>query len=149
MKSASPRRTKAPNGLTTLELTVVIAVLLTLAAIMMFGARAWRRGMDRTSCVLTLRNVQTSVRAYQNLYGYAPGTMPASDGGTQSIIEHLMLKGYISESTHRAVAIDHACPGSGDYLIAHEDVFPLDGELYLSCSLEHSQEHQLPRRGSW
>jgi type II secretory pathway pseudopilin PulG len=149
MRSASPRRTKAPSGLTTLELTVVVSVLLTLAAIMMFGAQAWRRGVDRTSCLLTIRNVQTSVRAYQNLYGYAPGTMPAADRGTQSIIEHLMLKGYISEDTHHAVAVAHACPGSGHYRIPQEDVFPLDGELYLSCSLEDTEEHRLTRRGSW
>lgn len=149
MKSASPRRTKARNGITLVELTVVLAVLLTLAAVLMTGSRAWRRGTDRTSCVINLRNVQTSVRAYQNLYGYAPGTRPVSDHGSQSIIHHLMMKGYISEGMHEAIAVDRHCPGGGDYLIPHEDVFPPDGELYLSCSLAASRQHRLPRPAGW
>ncbi len=36
------------SGMTLLELTVVILVLLSLIGILFIGARAWKRGSDRT-----------------------------------------------------------------------------------------------------
>lgn len=139
----------ANAGLTLLEMAVVIAVLLALAAITMIGARAWRRGVDRAACVITIRNVQTSVRAYQNMYGYTPGTMPYADGGTQSIADHLVAKGYIATTQHEMIKGLKLCPGGGDYVISREDVFPVIGNLYLECSLESSRKHLLTGSAEW
>lgn len=136
-------------GVTLLELAVVILVLLSLAALMMIGTQAWRRGSDRAACVLNIRNVQSSVRSYQNMYGYNPGTVPYADNGTQSIAKHLYLKGYINETLNEALTGDQPCPGGGAYEIPQEEVFPAPGTLYLNCSLESSYQHQMPDSGQW
>ncbi|MEP4077878.1 type II secretion system protein [Haloferula sp.] len=149
MKSASPQRTMNRAGVTLLELSVVIVVLLSLSALLMVGAHAWRRGSDRAACVINIRNVQTSVRSYQNLYGYNPGTMPYADNGTQSIAKHLYRKGYITDRLNESLTGDRECPGGGSYDIPQEEVFPPVGKLYLSCSLESEQKHQMPNSPQW
>ncbi|GAA5479498.1 type II secretion system protein [Haloferula helveola] len=149
MKSASPLRTRKPAGLTLLELTVVIAALLALVTVTMFGARGWRRASDRAACVINMRNVQASVRAYQNMYGYSDGTIPYADHGTQSIVDHLYSKGYIQEPLYEMVKGVRTCPGGGEYLIKHEEVFPPSNELYLTCSFEATQRHEMPADWNW
>ncbi len=149
MKSASPLRTRKPAGLTLLELTVVIAVLLALVTVTMVGARAWKRGSDRAACLINMRNIQSSVRAYQNLYGYNPGTIPYAENGTQSIADHLYDKGYIPENLHEMLEGSRPCPGGGTYEVEKAEVFPLTGELYMSCSLATGQRHSLPTTTSW
>ena len=137
------------TGVTLLEMSVVIAVLLSLSALLMVGAHAWRRGSDRAACVINIRNVQVSVRSYQNLYGYNPGTMPYADNGTQSIAQHLFHKGYITQRLNKALTGDRECPGGGAYDIPQEEVFPAVGKLYLACSLETEQKHQMSGRAQW
>jgi type II secretory pathway pseudopilin PulG len=136
-------------GVSLLELSVVIIVLLSITALLMVGAQAWRRGADRASCVINIRNVQISVRSYQNLYGYDFGTMPYADNGTQSIAAHLYSKGYITEPLHDALSGSRKCPGGGTYTIPQEEVFPLLGTLYLACSLEADEMHGMPSNSQW
>ena len=66
-------RKNLKGGMTLLELTVVILVLLSLVAILFVGARAWRIGSDRASNILNLRNVQQAVRAHANTRTLAIG----------------------------------------------------------------------------
>jgi type II secretory pathway pseudopilin PulG len=60
--------TKRKAGMTLLELTVVILVLLSLISILFVGARAWKKGSDRSANILNLRNAQQAVRGHENLY---------------------------------------------------------------------------------
>lgn len=136
-------------GVTLIELSVVIVVLLSLVTLLMVGAQAWRRGSDRAACVINIRNIQVSVRSYQNLYGYNPGTMPYADNGTQSIAEHLFNKGYITERLNNALSGDRKCPGNGSYKISQEEIFPFVGTLYVNCSLEAEQKHGMPTTAQW
>lgn len=149
MRTASPRRRMDRPGLTLLELTVVLAVLLAMTTVLMIGARAWSRGSDRSACIMNIRNVQMSVRSYQNLYGFSAGTMPRAERGTQSIADHLLHKGYIDDSIHEMLKGTSTCPGGGLYELNREDVFPTPGELYLRCSLEAKQQHLLPGDRDW
>ena len=149
MKTASPRRRMHRPGLTLLEVTVVLAVLLAMTTVLMIGARAWSRGSDRAACIMNIRNVQMSVRSYQNLYGFAAGTMPRAEAGTQSIADHLLRKGYIDENLHDMLKGKATCPGGGSYDIPQEDVFPGFGALYLRCSLEARDKHLLPNDRDW
>ncbi|WP_035610291.1 type II secretion system protein [Haloferula sp. BvORR071] len=141
MKTAPPLRSSKRSGFSLLELTVVIAVLLSLTTVLILGARAWKKGADRTGCILTIRNVQTSVRSYQNLYGYEAGGMPYAEGGSQDIAAHMFAKGYISGKTYDEVQGMEACAGGGHYVRAHADVFPLPGQLYINCSLNALESH--------
>lgn len=59
--------TKRKAGMTLLELTVVILVLLSLISILFVGARAWKKGSDRSANIMNIRNVQQAVRGHQNM----------------------------------------------------------------------------------
>ncbi|MCW1924147.1 hypothetical protein OKA05_16385 [Luteolibacter arcticus] len=68
------RITKRAKGMTLLELTVVILVLLSLISILFVGARAWKKGSDRAANVMIVRNVQQAVRSYQNMNNVTEAT---------------------------------------------------------------------------
>jgi prepilin-type N-terminal cleavage/methylation domain-containing protein len=80
MKLTNTRITKAKSGMTLLELTVVILVLLSLISILFIGARAWKKGSDRAANILNIRNVQQAVRAHANVRGLAEGAALAASG---------------------------------------------------------------------
>jgi prepilin-type N-terminal cleavage/methylation domain-containing protein len=149
MKTASPLRSSKRSGFSLLELTVVIAVLLSLTTVLFVGARAWKNGADRTGCILNIRNVQASVRSYQNLYGYSPGGMPYPEGGTRDIATHLFAKGYITDGQISAIQGGETCPGGGAYERSQPEVFPPFGRLYLECSLYSSENHAPEENMEW
>jgi len=78
MKLTNTHTMKRKSGMTLLELTVVILVLLSLISILFIGARAWKKGSDRAANILNIRNVQQAVRAHSNVRGLAIGTTLAS-----------------------------------------------------------------------
>jgi prepilin-type N-terminal cleavage/methylation domain-containing protein len=149
MTNNLPPRVVRHRGLTLLELTVVLIILLALVSIMSVGARAWLRGSERTSCILTLRNVQVAARSYQNLYGYNYGGRPYAERGTQDIVEHLRNKGYIEESTYKQSRGTTPCAAGGTYTCPKPDIFPLEGELYMNCSLSESANHVPSSLDGW
>lgn len=138
------RRRKYSRGMTLLELTVVLVVILSMISVTMIGARAWIQGTDRAACILNITTVQKSVRSYQNMYGYSSGGLPAAQGGTQSIADHLLDKGYIADDLYSMLKGARTCPGGGTYELAQEEVFPAEGSLYTTCSLEESRRHEVP-----
>ncbi|GAA5131392.1 hypothetical protein JIN84_06670 [Luteolibacter yonseiensis] len=78
MKLTNTIGTKRKAGMTLLELTVVILVLLSLISILFIGARAWKKGSDRAANILNIRNVQQAVRAHVNVRGLAEAASLAS-----------------------------------------------------------------------
>ncbi len=68
MKLTQMPSIKRKTGMTLLELTVVILVLLSLISILFIGARAWKKGSDRAGCILNIRNTQQAVRGYLNVH---------------------------------------------------------------------------------
>lgn len=80
MKLTNTLGAKRMSGMTLLELTVVILVLLSLITILFIGARAWKKGSDRSANILNIRNVQQAVRAYSNTRAMAIGdTLDSSE----------------------------------------------------------------------
>ncbi len=80
MKLINTPTIKRKSGMTLLELTVVILVLLSLISILFIGARAWKKGSDRAANILNIRNVQQAVRAHANVRGLEiTDTLLASD----------------------------------------------------------------------
>jgi prepilin-type N-terminal cleavage/methylation domain-containing protein len=73
MKLTNTQTMKRKSGMTLLELTVVILVLLSLISILFIGARAWKKGSDRAANILNIRNVQQAVRAHANVRGLNMG----------------------------------------------------------------------------
>lgn len=69
MKLTKTANTKIKPGMTLIEITVVILVLLTLISVLFIGANIYKKGADRAACILNIRNVHQAVRAHQNLNG--------------------------------------------------------------------------------
>ena len=149
MKIPSPPRAVSKRGLTLIELTVVILVLLSLVSILFIGARGWKNGTDRATCILKIRNIQVAARSYQNLYGYNPGGFPAASGGTQNIAAHLLEKGYIEQDVYDATEGIVKCPGDGTYSTPFPDIFPQVGSLYMTCSLSTTSNHVPQIHADW
>ncbi|MFM2198474.1 MAG: hypothetical protein RLZZ505_1906 [Verrucomicrobiota bacterium] len=127
------------NGMTLLELTVVILVLLSLISILFIGAQAWKRGSDKAMCIVQIQNVQKGVRSFSNLYGYSPSQSVA---GLQMRV--IGLGKFIEETPE--------CPGSGSYSFGvtyGADTIPPVGELYMSCSLAGPQGHIPSNFSEW
>ena len=64
MKLTNTKTNKSNKGMTLIELTVVILVLLSLISVLFIGARAWMRGSDRANAALLIRNAQQGVRSH-------------------------------------------------------------------------------------
>ncbi|WP_411826893.1 type II secretion system protein [Luteolibacter sp. AS25] len=120
------------NGMTLLELTVVIFVLLSLISILFVGARGWKRGSDRATCVMNIRQAQLCLRSHQNVNGLSQGTT------INMFTDILGPDSYLSVPT---------CPAGGNYnYIAY---IPAQGELAMWCSLAATQEHEPALFGDW
>lgn len=127
MKLTHTQNMKATkSGMTLLELTVVILVLLSLISILFIGARAWKKGSDRAASILQIRNVQQAVRSYSNMNGKNAGEtvtgLQAEIFGPGQFIENDPTLG-----TH---------PSGGDrlYAIAAPTVIPVVGDLYMEVT---------------
>lgn len=118
--------TKRAKGMTLLELTVVILVLLSLISILFVGARAWKKGSDRAASVLTIRNVQQAVRSYSNMNGKNAGDT-VSDLSTELFGAGKFLENNPTAGTHPA-----GLPVT--YVITAATTIPQVGTLYMTAS---------------
>ena len=120
MKLNITARTKRKSGMTLLELTVVILVLLSLISILFIGARAWKRGSDRAGCILNLRNIQQAVRGEQNMKNHAYG-------GTNLVATNIIgATGYIT--------VTPTCPSTNTaYIGTASTTYPAADTLYATC----------------
>lgn len=139
LPSSSICRSSRKPGMTLLELTIVILVLMSLISILFVGAQAWKRGSDRTMCIMNIQTVQKAMRSYANLYGYNEGE------NVTALRERL-----ISRDAYLAAA--PVCPGGGTYTYGETygtDTIPPVGELYLSCSLSETSNHSPTEHADW
>jgi hypothetical protein len=140
--SDEPRRSSRGGslpGLTLLELTVVIVMMLLLITVLFIGARAWKRGSDRAGCIMSIQSVQKGVRGYANLYGFNPGA------NAPNLQTQLIGIGRFVESMP-------ICPGSGTYTFGQTfgaNTIPPMGNLYMECSLASTQQHVPDVKSDW
>jgi hypothetical protein len=110
-----------------MELTTVIFVILALVALLYVGARGWQSGTDRARCILNIRQMQMSVRAYSKVTEYQAGTDLTNLKPPVNLLSELVGIGkYVPELPH--------CPGTGIYQFGG-NVVPEIGSLYMECSL--------------
>ena len=114
--------TKKQQGITLLELTVVILVMLTLIGILFIGATAWKRGSDRSTNIMNLRNAQQAMRGHSNVRGIQIGELIPQN-------EIFGLNGYLTfpapiASVTYEVPIQQALPYGVLYLQASSDGAP-------------------------
>jgi len=115
---------KGQTGMTLIEVTLVIAVLLGLISVLFIGVAAYKKGSDRAKCILNIATVQKSARSYQNLYELANGdTLAVGD---------IAGSGKMIETTP-------TCPANGTYTFG--TTVPAASIAYLDCSLATSELH--------
>jgi competence protein ComGC len=115
-----PGKGRAP-GMTLLEMTVVILVLLSMVTLLFVSGRAWKNGSDRALCIVNLEMVQKAVRSFSNLYGYMPGE------SVPGLENKVIGSGLFVDSMPE-------CPGTGSYSTLGDQI-PEIGTPYMSCSL--------------
>jgi type II secretory pathway pseudopilin PulG len=125
MKLTQNTSIKRNSGMTLIELTVVIVVLLALIAVLFVGARAYKEGADTSACVMNLRNVQQAARSEANLQGTAVG------GALLNAF--LVGKGYF--------AANPLCPTDKATPYEYLAVVPAVGTLYASCNSAQKLVH--------
>lgn len=139
LPSSSISRSSRKSGMTLLELTIVILVLMSLISILFIGAQAWKRGSDRAMCIMNVQTVQKAMRSYANLYGYGEGDSVAA------LRERLI-------GSQRYLESAPVCPGGGTYTYGEEygtDTIPPIGDLYLTCTLASSHNHAPANHDEW
>lgn len=131
MKLQTPQK-RRNAGLTLIEVTLVIAVLLGLISVLFIGVAAYKKGSDRAKCVLNISTVQKAARSYQNMYELSNG-----DG---LVVGDIAGSGKMIESTPE-------CPAAGTYTFG--TTVPGAGTAYLSCSLSTSDGHEPATTAGW
>lgn len=124
MKLTTTHKMNRKSGMTLLELTVVILVLLSLISILFIGARAWKKGSDRAANILNIRNVQQAVRGHMNMNSIAT---PNTVGGGVTLANAVIVgtDKYLKPPADVATV-------TYTYL----DKAPAVGELYLVTSAD-------------
>ncbi|MBM1135749.1 type II secretion system protein [Verrucomicrobiaceae bacterium 5K15] len=121
MKLTKTANTKLKPGMTLIEITVVILVLLTLISVLFIGANIYKKGADRAACILNIRNVHQAVRANQNLKGINTGTTLTMSDEIYSVSG---TERYLSEPT---------CPTAGG-AYTPETTYPEVGTAAVRCA---------------
>jgi prepilin-type N-terminal cleavage/methylation domain-containing protein len=129
MKLTNTKNMKRKSGMTLLELTVVILVLLSLISILFIGARAWKKGSDRAGCLMNIRNMQQAMRGDQNMRNSAPG------GDGMVALNIIGPDGYIT-----AIPV---CPTdkTTEYTLEEGDTYPDLGTMYGTCVQADVSDH--------
>ena len=135
MTHTTPTGSRA--GMTIVELSVLMFVLLFMVGMSFIGVRAWKSGSDRAACVLNIYHAQEAVRSFSNVNGYRPGEALASVDVEYNVFgEH----GYLLKRPE--------CPAGGDYFTKGNTI-PNYGTLYLTCSLAVPKRHRPDSFEQW
>ena len=140
MKLTNTQNMNAKSGMTLLELTVVILVLLSLISILFVGARAWKKGSDRAACILNIRNVQQAVRGHANMNNLAAGAPLLND-----VIYGASTETNANVNVYMKTPV---CPGTTTPYTPLA-VVPATGTLYIDCALKADAQHVPAGHGEW
>lgn len=140
MRSPKPSPHKFRPGMTLLELTVIVVVMLLLISVLFMGTRAWKRGSDRAGCVLHIRNAQQAIRSYANLRQLEPGSQIPGGVSRKTLITG-------PDSFMREFPV---CPGGGVYAGQELTTIPQVGVVMMTCDYEENDMTHVPEvTGDW
>ena len=124
---------KGQAGLTLIEVTLVIAVLLGLISVLFIGVAAYKKGADRAKCILNISTVQKAARSYQNLYDLRNGDA--------------LVTGDIA-GAGKMIETVPACPDpTGSY--TYGTTVPTPGVAFVDCSLAGADDHVPASLAGW
>jgi competence protein ComGC len=107
---------RRPAGVTLIEVSLVIALLLGIVVLLFIGVGSLRKGSDKAKCKMQLASVQKVVRAQANFKDLAPGVTFAT-----------------TEAFGAGMAMENApsCPAGGAYTWL--GAIPSIGNAYGAC----------------
>ncbi len=105
------------RGLTLIEISLVIALLLGLIAVVFMGIGAYRKGADKAKCKIQLAQTQKAIRAHCNFNNLNVGDI---------------LVATVVFGPGLPVEVEPACPSGGT--IAWQGVVPAISTAYGNCN---------------
>lgn len=135
MDRRTSKNPRSRPGITLIESSLVLLVLLALVSILFVSSRGWKQGADRTLCVLSQHQVQQAVRGFGNLHGKGEGEE------VPGLAVLIFGEGKYIEKTP-------LCPTGGIYAFSGDQV-PLRGVLYMKCSLADDEGHAPESANRW
>ena len=109
------------QGLTLIEVSLVIALLLGLIAVLFFGISSYREGADRARCRIQVAQTQKAMRSAANVYNLK-AAVGATAGDAITTAQVVGATGSLP-----------TCPSGGTYTAS--STVPALGSLYINCSL--------------
>jgi len=140
------KTTKKQAGLTLIEITLVIAVLLGLISVLFIGVSAYKEGSNRSKCILTISNVQKAVRSYQNLYEIDNGEAMAYATliGSGKMLEVLPVCGSVDSDNAPDPATSWSAAG-----YASTELVPTIGNTFITCIEATNLQHAPNSTTGW
>jgi len=140
MKLTNTRSIKSAKGMTLLELTVVILVLLSLISILFVGARAWKKGADKAASVMVIRNTQQAVRSFANMHGLNPNDTPTALHGDFATGESTLKDALFGAEKFMTqdptdAAFKHPAGPTYGYTAAAPTIIPPIGTLFITTTI--------------
>ncbi len=108
---------KSILGLTLIEVTLVVALLLGLISVTFIGVKTYKEGADRAKCLVTSASVQKAMRSYQNMYELEEG---------DSLLDSSLI------GPGKMFEVKPECPRYGGYV--WNMVVPGIGTPYIDCA---------------
>jgi len=123
------------QGFSLIETVVVMGLMLAMIAATIMGVSAYNAGKDRAVCIVNQVNVQTAVRSLQNMYEFNPGdTFDGSAMGMGTSLSNNIF------GPGKFMAMP-SCPAAGGLYTCAGDIFPIEGVLWMTCSLQTTSGH--------
>lgn len=119
-------RNKRQKGMTLIEITLVIAILLGLIAVLFIGISAYKKGADNAKCILQMATIQKLIISYGNLNGL--------NSGAAASIADLITDQYVSAAPK--------CP-QGNSAYTEAGTVPDSTTPYLTCPNAAPPKHAL------
>ena len=119
------------QGLTLIEVSLVIALLLGLITVLFLGIGAYREGADKAKCKMQVTQVQKAVRAHASF-----NNLSINSGLDKNIVF----------GVGKLIEAEPTCPSGGTYAVAVPAVVPELGKLYYDCNYQKgtlSKSHNL------
>ena len=140
--------TKKQAGLTLIEITLVIAVLLGLISVLFIGVSAYKEGSNRAKCILNISSFQKAVRSYQNLYG--EDSQDDGSGGTTVFTQaDIVGTGKLLSTFPVCPSQDIDAASGGGYADVNYSDFPAIGTVALICNEATDLQHEPANNDGW
>ena len=119
------------KGMTLIEVTVVIALILSLIAILLVGFNAYKLGADRAKCLLNISNIQKAGRSWCNLNEVSAGETAPNPVLSES---DLIAKSGGASAKNVFIPYEPKCPSHSTSYTIKVSPIPDVGEAFATCA---------------